>query len=70
MTDHVRPGATARRFASNAEADQHDAEYWRQIPPAERVRLAWRLSVEQWELAGRLPDEPRLCRSVASVRGR
>jgi hypothetical protein len=65
-----RPRITARRFASNAEADRHDAEFWRQMPPAERVLLTWRLSVEQWRLAGRLSDEPGLCRSVARVHRR
>jgi hypothetical protein len=65
-----RPGITARRFSSNAEADRHDAEFWRAMPPHERVLLAWRLSVEQWALLGRAPDEPGLCRSVASVRRR
>jgi hypothetical protein len=70
MPEEARPGLTARRFSSNAEADRHDAEYWRQIPAAERVLLAWRLSVEQWALTGRMPDEPGLCRSVAVVRGR
>ncbi|MEO7157318.1 MAG: hypothetical protein ABI039_07150 [Vicinamibacterales bacterium] len=70
MTDRQRPGITARRFASNAEADRHDADYWRRIPPSDRVLLAWRLSVEQWQLMGRHPDEPGLCRSVASLRRR
>jgi hypothetical protein len=58
---------TTRRFASNAEADRHDLEYWQQIPPAERVLQTWRLSVEQWQLAGHSPDEPGLCRSVARL---
>jgi hypothetical protein len=66
----VRPAITARRFSSNAEADRHDAEFWQRMPRHERVLLTWRLSVEQWELLGRAPDEPGLCRSVASVRGR
>lgn len=66
----ARPGTTARRFASNADADRHDAEFWRQIPPDERVLVAWRLSVEQWQLLGVTPDEPGLCRSVASIRRR
>jgi hypothetical protein len=48
--DSARPGITARRFASNAEADRRDAEFWRQMPPHERVLLTWRLSVDQWEL--------------------
>jgi hypothetical protein len=67
VTDRLRPNVTARRFASNAEADRHDVEYWRRIPADERVLLAWRLSVEQWQLSGRAPDEPGLCRSVARV---
>jgi hypothetical protein len=70
MTEHSRPGVTVRRFASHAEAEQHDAEYWRRLPPDERVLLAWRLSVEQWELLGREADEPGLCRSVAHVHRR
>ena len=51
----------------NLEADRHDSEFWLRIPPGERVLLAWRLSVEQWQLAGHSPDEPRLCRSFARV---
>jgi hypothetical protein len=70
VTDRQRPGVTGRRFPSNVEADRHDAEYWRRIPPDERVLQAWRLSVEQWQLLGRQPDEPGLCRSVASLRRR
>jgi hypothetical protein len=66
----VRHGVTVRRFASNAEADRHDADYWRALSPHERVLQAWRLSVEQWQLLGRSPDEPGLCRSVASIRRR
>ena len=59
-----------RRFTSNADADRHDREFWLQMPPHERVMRVWKLSVEQWELLGRAPDEPGLCRSVASVRRR
>jgi hypothetical protein len=70
VTERNRPGVTSRRFESNDEADRHDAEYWQQIPPRERVLQVWRLSVEQWQLLGRQPDEPGLCRSVASLRRR
>ncbi|HSK08107.1 MAG TPA: hypothetical protein VK911_00905, partial [Vicinamibacterales bacterium] len=59
---------TVRRFASAAEADRHDLEYWLSLPPAERVLQVWRLSVELWRLRGEFRDEPGLCRSVASVR--
>jgi hypothetical protein len=68
VTDRTRDGLTVRRFASHAEADQHDLEFWKQIPAGDRVRLVWQLSVEQWQLLGRKPDEPGLCRSVARVR--
>ena len=57
---------TTRRFESNAEADRHDQEFWSRMTPSERVLHAWRLSVEQWQLAGS-PHEPGLCRSVARV---
>ena len=70
VTTRTRPGITVRRFTSNAEAERHDAEYWRRLRPDDRVRLAWQLSLEQWELLGRKPDEPGLCRSVASVHRR
>lgn len=48
-TQAPRAGRMAvRRFASPAEADRHDREYWRTIPPAERLRQTWRLSLELW----------------------
>jgi hypothetical protein len=57
-----------RRFASAAEADRHDLEYWQSIPATERLLQAWRLSVELWSWRGEFRDEPGLCRSVAGVR--
>jgi hypothetical protein len=65
-TDRV----TVRRFASAADADRHDLEYWMQMPEAERVVQAWRLSLELWRLRGDLPDESGLSRSVARIRRR
>jgi hypothetical protein len=65
-----RRDVAARRFASAAEADQHELAYWGQISDAERVLQVWRLSVEQWRLRGDPPYEPGLHRSVASVRRR
>jgi hypothetical protein len=67
--DTPRAGrVTVRRFASAAEADRHDLEYWSSLSDAERVLQVWRLSVEQWQLKGEFLDEPGLCRSVARVR--
>ena len=59
---------TIRRFASARDADRHDLEFWMQLPANERVLQVWRLSQEQWTLAGHRPHESGLCRSVASVR--
>jgi hypothetical protein len=70
MATPERRSVTVRRFASNAEADRHETEFWQAMPARERVMLAWRLSVEQWELLGRKVDEPGLCRSVARLQGR
>jgi hypothetical protein len=41
-----------RRFASAAEADRHDLEFWRQMPDVERMLHAWRLNLAQ------LPSAP------------
>jgi hypothetical protein len=61
---------TVRRFASAAEADRHDLEYWQAIPAEERVLQVWRLSEEQWRLAKPSADESGLSRSVARVHRR
>ena len=65
-----RSRITVRRFATAAEADRHDIEFWMQLSDAERVLQAWRLSEEIWRLRGDPPHEPGLHRSVASVRRR
>ena len=65
-----RQRLSVRRFSSAAEADLHDLEFWMQIPEDERPLQVWRLSLEQWQLAGHPPHEPRLHRSVTSVRRR
>ena len=59
-----------RRFESNADADLDDAEYWRQLPVADRVLEVWRLSVEQWRLRGDSPYEPGLHRSTTRIHRR
>jgi hypothetical protein len=58
---------TVRRFASAAEANRHDLEYWMHLPEADRVLLTWRLSQELWRLRGDLRDESGLSRSVARI---
>ena len=61
---------TLRRFSSAVDADRHDLEFWQELSAADRILLVWRLSQEQWQLAGTPTNEPGLCRSVASVRRR
>jgi hypothetical protein len=63
-----REGITVRVFRSHAEEEAADREWWRQIPPDERVELAWRLSEDLYRIAGKFPDDVRLRRSVASIR--
>ena len=65
-----RRAVTVRRFASAAEADRAELDYWLTIPAAGRVLLVWQLSCEQWALAGHPAHEPRLHRSVTSLRRR
>ena len=61
---------TVRRFASAAEADCADRDYWQQIPEKDRALEAWRLSQQLWRLKGDPPHEPGLRRSVARVQRR
>lgn len=67
MSDERRAARTRRmtvtRYASSAEADRHDLEYWQQMPEAERILQVWRLSQELWRLRGEWSDEPGLCRT-------
>jgi len=65
-----RQGVSVRRFASSAEADAHDLEYWRELSDAERVLQVWRLSQELWQLRGGPPDETGLRRSVTRIQRR
>jgi len=61
---------TVRVFSSHDEADAAEAEYWRGLTPAERLRATWQLSEELWRVHGEFNDEPRLCRTVARVQRR
>ena len=58
---------TVSRYASAAEASSHDIEFWRQLSAGERILQVWRLSQEQWILAGHTPHEPRLSRSLQFI---
>lgn len=53
----ARRGITARRFASHAEADRYDAEFWRQLSAHDRVMLVWRRLLERRLEPRRFPEE-------------
>jgi hypothetical protein len=61
----VRPGTKAAAMLA-----WNDDTWWTKLSVADRVRLAFRLSVEQWRLNGWQEDWTRagLSRSVARVR--
>jgi hypothetical protein len=63
-----REGISVRVYQSVAEHDADDPNWWLQMTPAERVMMVWRLSEEQYRMKGEFPDEPRLCRTITSVR--
>ena len=60
-----------RRAADRPDSDLSDDRYWSRIPQNERLAFAWRLSVEQWRLAGReIPLGPELRRHTSLLRRR
>ena len=65
-----RARISVRRFASAAEADRHDVEFWLTLSESERVLQVWRLSEQIWRLRGDPPYEPGLHRSVEGLRRR
>jgi hypothetical protein len=48
---------------------EQDDEYVRSLTPAERVAMAWSLSLQAWEFAGSDPER-RLQRNVVVVKRR
>lgn len=61
---------TVRVYQSATDQDEHDRDFWKTIPPDERISETWRLSEELWRLKGDFNDEPGLCRTVARIRRR
>jgi len=58
---------STRKTRMGPEADQADREFWAALTAAERMELAWQLSVELWQLAGRDTGEPGLSRTTTRV---
>lgn len=67
MAEASRAKWQVRTFASHAEADEHEAEYWLQILPEERLAAQWELSLRVYRLAGLCADAPRLDRTAIRV---
>lgn len=47
-----------------------DHEYWRSVPPMERLAFVWTLTRQQLEFAGFDADQLRLRRSIANIQRR
>jgi hypothetical protein len=58
---------STRKTRMGPEADQADREFWTAMSAEERVELAWQLSVEQWQIAGKDTGVSGTCRSIARV---
>jgi hypothetical protein len=63
----MRRAMTVRKTTLELLDDSFDVEFWDSISHDERFAEAWRLSEELWQLSGKDPLEPGLCRSTARV---
>ncbi|MEO6597111.1 MAG: hypothetical protein ABIP94_20395 [Planctomycetota bacterium] len=71
MTQPTNP--TGRRVTgrlSRMGEDEHafDDEFWRAIPGKQRVEMLWNMVLDALAVKGQLDGEPRLQRSVGSIR--
>jgi hypothetical protein len=56
------------RFTSNPdELRAEDYRYWQSVSPAERMHVAWELSLMGYRMKGLAPDGQELRRSVVRV---
>ena len=69
-TAERRRRMTVRKFASNAEADAADIEYWRGVSPEEKLAMVWDLVLVHSQMQGQSVDQLRLQRSVCRVERR
>jgi hypothetical protein len=66
-----RRRGTARVVGLHDDDGSFDSQFWRGIPPAERLALVWSLVLEAGQWKGELGGQPRLQRSVCRIeRGR
>ncbi len=67
MTPARSSHVTIRKAKLGAEDERLDREFWARLTPEERLRVAWELTLELWELKGWDPGESGLRRTVARV---
>jgi hypothetical protein len=67
MGPERRRGVTLRKARLGDEDDRLDREFWEAMAPEDRVREAWLLTLELWELKGWDPGEPGLRRPLTRV---
>jgi hypothetical protein len=59
---------TVVKCASLDEMRANHIRAWQAVPPAERLKAAWELVVDAWEMKKRNPDELRFQRAVTVIR--
>ena len=67
--DERRQG-TARVVGLHADDGSFDREFWRGIPPKERLELVWAMALEARHWRGERGGQPRLQRSVCRIERR
>ena len=66
-----RSRGASRLVGLHQDDGSFDREFWRQIPPAERMAMVWDMDLEYLEWRGQFDGgEPRLQRSVCCVERR
>ena len=58
---------TVRKFSSFEAVKDDKYRYWQSVPPAERMKAAFQLSVDQYRMKGIMPDGSALKRSLVRV---
>lgn len=63
------PRRITGRLVPMGEAERDfDDQFWRSIPPEHRVEMLWDMVLDALAVKGQLNGEPRLQRSVCSIR--
>jgi hypothetical protein len=58
---------TRKTTLAGAADGSFDREFWSRISPSRRLEMVWGLSLQAWEMAGRLPGASGRPRAVARV---